>query len=118
MIKIAHTEETTSLRLPNEVIKVIKDVATILDNEYGVDRDVDGGDGGYILVIESQEELEQLKDIYIDIDTVIAEYVDEIEIEGRENWTNSLILCNNDFGVTLIMPLIITPDNLKNEIIK
>lgn len=55
-------------------------IATILDNVYGMDRDVDGGDGWYILVIELEDELEQLKEIYIDIDEVTPEFKDLIEI--------------------------------------
>lgn len=66
MIKIAHVEETKSLKLPQEVVEVIKDIAMVLDNEYGEDRDVDHGDGGYILVVESKDEFKKLKDIYID----------------------------------------------------
>jgi hypothetical protein len=116
MVKVAHLRETENLQFPKEVVKVIKEIAGILDVEYGEDRNEDS-DGGYILVLESRDEFEKLQDVYIDIDTVIVEFVDRIKVENGEDWTNSLVLCNNDFGITLIMPLRITPDNLKDEMI-
>lgn len=46
MIKIAHVEEVKRLQyLPKEVVKVVEEIAWILDFEYGgVERYVDGGD--------------------------------------------------------------------------
>ena len=118
MIKIAHVEEAKRLQhLPQEVAMVVEGIAEILDTEYSKDRDVNGGNGGYILVIESAEELQQLKDIYIDIEDVITEYTDLIEVQEGENYTNSLILLNNDFSVSLVMPVSLTPARLLAEIV-
>lgn len=116
MIKIAHVKETDNLYLPQEVIEVIKEIADILDLNYGADRDVDGGDGGYILVIQDKKEFNKLKEIYIDIDDLIPEYVDKIKCSNGEVWINALILMNNDFGVSLIMPMEIAPQTLLEEI--
>ncbi|MCT4508646.1 MAG: hypothetical protein N4A48_07775 [Tepidibacter sp.] len=115
MIKIAHVKETENLDLPKEVVEVIKSVASILDSEYGEDRYVEGGDGGYILVIEAKEDFEKLKEIYIDVDDIIPEYVDKITVEGGEDYTNSLILCNNDFGISLIIQMRLTPKILLED---
>ncbi|SNS26194.1 hypothetical protein SAMN05446037_1006277 [Anaerovirgula multivorans] len=115
MIKIAHVKEAEFLKLPQEAVEVIKEIATVLDTEYGEDRDVDGADGGYILVIESKNELEKLKDIYIDMEDVIAEYVALIKVTDGENFTKSLILLNNDFSIILIIPVVITPKRLLDE---
>lgn len=116
MIKIEHEKETESLRLPQEVARVIKEIATILDTEYGQDRDVNGGDGGYILVIESKDDFDKLKDIYIDMEDVITEYVDLIKATDGEDYTNSLIILNNDFAISLIIPVAITPKRLLDDI--
>lgn len=116
MMKIAYVKETENLQLPQEIIEVVKGIATVLDTEYGENRDVDGGDGGYILVIEEKEDLEKLKEIYIDVDDVIVEYVDKIAVEDEEDYTNCLIICNNDFAISLIIPISITPKNLLDEI--
>lgn len=115
MIKIDHAKDVKNIKLPQEVVKAIEEVAAILDNEYGEERDVDGSDGGYILVIESKDEFENLKDIYIDMDDIIAEYVDLIKVADGEDYTNSLIILNNDFAISLMMPITITPKILFDE---
>ncbi len=109
MKKIAHVREVPTDDLPVEVIGKIKEIATILDTEYGHDRDVDSSNGGYILVIEDDMELPLLTDIHIDIDTIIPEFTDRIPVSGGNDYTNTLLILGNDFTVTLIMPLIITP---------
>jgi len=102
MIKIVHVKETEPLKLPQEVVEVIKDIAVVLDNEYGEDRDVDSGDGGYVLVIESKDEFEKSKDIYIDMEDIIVEYAYLIKVTDGQDYTNSLIILNNDFAISLI----------------
>jgi len=107
MIKIAHVEEAISLvqsNLPKEVVNVVISIATILDAEYGKNRNVDGSNGGYILIVESYLELEKLKDIYVDINNDIPEYVDKIEVNDSESYYNILFLCNSDFSISLILP--------------
>lgn len=66
MLKIAHIHQLASSNgLPAEVMSTILEAVTILDNEYGEDRDMNSGYGGYVLVIEAQEELAALQDIHI-----------------------------------------------------
>lgn len=112
MLKIAHVRETNKLELPKEVVAVIKEIATILDSVYGEYRDVEGGDGGYILVLESAEDFSKLKDVYLDIDDLITEYVDRIAIEAGEDWLNALTICNNDYAISLVMSVSIAPKYL------
>ena len=117
MIKIAHVREVDSLNnnLPQEIIQAVTEIATVLDDEYGENRDVDGGNGGYILIINEKEELFKLNDIYIHIDTVIPEYVDKIIVGNGQDYTNTLLILGSDFTVSLIMPLTITPDKFISE---
>ncbi len=117
MKKIAYVREipVQQTNLPKEVIDTITDIATVLDNEYGNDRDINGGNGGYILIIEDREELYKLTDIYIDIDTIIPEYVDRIQVRDGQDYTNTLLILGNDFTVTLIMPMTITPERFITE---
>ncbi|AFS79814.1 hypothetical protein Curi_c28220 [Gottschalkia acidurici 9a] len=119
MFKIGHVRDIKYIQknLPEEVIKVIKDVATILDTEYGECRDIDYDIGGYILIIESKDEFKKLKDIHIDINDTIYEYVDRIKVENNNDWINALILCNNDFGVSIIMPIPIVPEKIIDSIV-
>jgi len=76
-----------------------------LDIEYGEHRDVEHGDGGYVMILELKDELERLKDIHIDVKTAIPEYVDRIECTDGQVFASTLVLLSNDFGVVVVMPL-------------
>ncbi|MBZ9633373.1 hypothetical protein [Clostridium sp. FP1] len=119
MIEVSHLHEKERLRgLPQEVQEIIKDILQILDTEYGTDRDKYEDDGGYVIVVENDADFQEIKDkTYIDCNSVIAEYVDKILCSNGEVYTNSLILCNNDYAISLIIPKELTPQNLKDYII-
>lgn len=53
--------------------------------------------------------------MHIDINIVIVEYVDKILCANVNVYTNSLVLCNNDYSISLIMPFEIMPKNLLNQ---
>lgn len=64
-----------------------------------------------------KDDFEEIKaKTYIDCDDIIAEYVDKIECNNGETYTNSLIICNSDYCICLIIPMELTPQNLKNYI--
>jgi hypothetical protein len=119
MIEIVHLREKEKLEnLPQELQETILGTLEILDNEYG-DRDVYEDDGGYVSIIERKEdflELEEKTDI--ECNTIICEYVDKIKCDCGEVYTNSLILLNNEYGITLLIPLEITPENILNQMIE
>ncbi|MBW6411328.1 hypothetical protein [Clostridium weizhouense] len=119
MIEIAYLREDGVLKtMPQEVQEKIKETLQILDSEYGYNRDKYKDNGGYVIVVDKQEDFRQIKKkTYIDCNTVIAEYVDKIVCSNSEVYTNSLILCNNDYAISLIIPLELTPENLRNYII-
>lgn len=119
MIKIGHLKEKCVLnKMPLEVLEVVLRILEILDSEYGVERDIQNDDGGYVIVVEKKEDFEEIKDkTYIDCDTVIAEYVDKIACDNGEVYTNSLILCNNDYAISIIILLELTQQNLKDYMI-
>ena len=118
MIEIAYLKEKDKIKsMPQEVGDVILGILEILSSEYGEDRNYED-DGGYVVVIEKAEEFQELKEkTYIHCDDVIPEFVDKIECANGEIFTNSLILCNNDYCISLIMPMELTTENLKNYII-
>ncbi|AWI03120.1 hypothetical protein [Clostridium drakei] len=113
MIKIAYRNEIGIINhLPVEVVNVVSEITTILDDNYGEERNANDY-GGYILVVENEDDVSKLNDeIGIDITTAIPEYVDLIRCSNGGEYTNSLILCNNDFGISLIIPLSLTAKNL------
>lgn len=103
--------------LPIEVQEVIKGVLEILDSEYGSNRDKYVDDGGYVIVVESIEDFKEIqKKTNIDINNVIVEYVDKVSCVDGKVYINSLVLCNNDYSISLIMPFEIMPENLLKQI--
>lgn len=117
MIEITYLKEIEKVHaLPIEVQEVIKGMLEILDTEYGADRDKYVDDGGYIIAAESIEDLKEIKKrTNINVNSEIVEYVDKISCSNGKVYTNSLILCNNDYSISLIMPLKIMLENLLKQ---
>lgn len=121
MIKVGLTKDLFRvLNVPNEVIEVLNKVTYVLEENYGADRDIDKDMGGYILLFEENDDIKLLyEELYMDINAdAIPEFVDFIKCSDGQTFTHTLILCNNDFGISIFMPLEITPDNLKEYIIE
>jgi hypothetical protein len=118
VIKLAYLKEKDNLKaIPKEAQDTILGILQILDSEYGKDRNFKD-DGGYVIVVEKEADFEEIKrTAYIDCEDVIPEYVDKILCSNGKAYTNSLILCNNDYAISLIIPMEITPQNLKDYMI-
>ncbi|NFS29461.1 hypothetical protein FDF12_03980 [Clostridium botulinum] len=117
MIEITYLREMEKVQsLPIEMQEVIKGILEILDTEYGADRDK-YVDGGYIIVVESIEDFKEIQErTNIDVNSVIVEYGDKILCADGKVYTNSLVLCNNDYSISLIIPFEIIPKNLLKQI--
>ncbi len=113
MIKISHTREVQATNhLPLEVSAKVLEIATILDDNYGVTRDEHYDLGGYILIVEDEKDVDRIKEL-MDFKFTLPEYVDLIACKnGKENYTNSLILLSSDFSISLIIPMSSTPKEL------
>lgn len=114
MIEIAYLKEKDKMKtIPKEVQKIIEGILQILDAEYSSSRNKYEDDGGFVIVIEKEGDFEELKmNTYINCNEVIAGYVDKIVFNNGEIYTNSLILSNNDYTKSLIIPLDLIPQNL------
>lgn len=117
MIEITNLKEMEKIQaIPTEVQEVIRGILEILDSEYGADRDKYSDNGGYVVVVESSEDFKEIqKKTNIDVNDIIVEYVDKIVCADGRVYTNSLVLCNNDYSISLIMPFEIVPENLLNQ---
>jgi len=105
MIKISHVKEVVNLTLPQEVIDVVLDAATILDTEYGEHRKVDAGDGGYVLIVESKDDLEKLIDYRVCVKTSVPEYVDSIECDDGQTFSSTMVMLSDDYSIVIVMML-------------
>lgn len=118
MIKIAYLREQKKIKtMQEEVQQVIEEILETLDTEYGADRNYKDY-GGYVIVVEKEEDYKVIKDkVYIDCETMIPEYVDKVVCSNGEIYTNSLIICSSDYTISLIIPLELTPQNLRKYMI-
>lgn len=107
MIKITHIREIAEIELPQEVISVIQEAVTILDEAYGEDR-LESGYGGYVLVAEPEDDLSQLRAFGVDIKADLPEYVDIITCSNGQVFTSRLFLLGSDFGIVVIIPELMT----------
>lgn len=117
MIEITYLREMEKAQaLPAEVQEVIKGILEILDSEYGEDRDKYADNGGYVVVVESIEDFKEIQEkANINVNDVIVEYADKILCADGKVYTNSLVLCNSDYSISLIMPFEIMPENLLQQ---
>lgn len=85
---------------PMKVIRNISVVIEILNENYGENRNVDKDLGGYVLVVESLEDVKELKNGMLK--DILPEYTDEIICSEGVKYTSSLFLLSSDFSVVVI----------------
>lgn len=101
MIKIFNDKNLMRLEnYPKKIIKSIKELISLINENYGENRDVDKDLGGYILVVESLEDVEAFKSGMLK--DILPEYTDEIICSEGVNYTSSLFLLSSDFSVVVI----------------
>lgn len=112
MRKIVHRHDIESLiDLPTEVSAKAEEIAGILDDNYGEERNPLRDLGGYILIAESEEDVAAMEGL-IDFEYVLPEYVELIGCKDGKDYTNSLMLLSSDYSISLLIPLRLTPMNL------
>ncbi|MDM0483977.1 hypothetical protein QTG92_11360 [Clostridium perfringens] len=101
MRKIYLKEQLGALnKYPVEVIKSIFETIEIFNENYGENRDIDKDLGGYVLVVESVEDVKELKNRTLK--DILPEYTDKIIYSEGVNYTSSLFLLSSDFSVVVI----------------
>jgi hypothetical protein len=111
MIKLGNLEDMKALKtLPKELNDIIESILRNLDTNYGSDRNIDIDDGGYVLIVENERDIIECKDV--DIREISPEYVEEIMIGNEFNYTNTLVIVNNEFAITIIINKEYTPKNI------
>lgn len=90
---------------------VVSEIATVLDDNYGTNRDVEHDLGGYILIAKDKKDVEEIRQ-KIDLEHNLPEYVDLITCLNSESYTNSLMLLSSDYSISLLIPLNLSPKEL------
>ena len=86
--------------IPSETIESIKVTIDILNENYGVDRNIESDLGGYVVIAENIVDIEILKQDKLQ--GLIPEYTDIIECSEGVNWTSSLFLLSSDFSIVVV----------------
>ena len=86
---------------PIGVVTEAERVIGVLDENY------DNGKGGFVAVVESELDLECLKQYHLDYQTDVCEFADVI---GDSGFISVLYIVGTEFAITVIMPLSIKPE--------
>ena len=92
---------TLADRVPNYVLNQICDVAGILDSCYNSH----GIDGGYILLAENIQDVEDISRIHVDYSTEPVE----------NDYLSILYLPATEYSITVILPESIAPEEMKGD---
>ena len=82
------------------VLRLIQKDLTILDVNYGSDRDIDNDYGGYILFAPKGTNTEEIKS-YFDYESNLIEYVERY----KPNLCAAVYITSTEYGVVLIISL-------------
>ena len=100
MRKISKLSHLSEISLEGEVAKIIEQQLNILDESYGIERNIDADLGGYVLILESKDDVIEVKENIVK--DIIPEYVDNIECEGGKQYCLSLFLLSSDYAVVVV----------------
>jgi len=95
--------ETIKDKIPDALYKTALDIVTALDENYGADRDVDEEDGGFVVILQNVQDIEEATTEGIQLDEDIYEYVNLVKCEDGD-YINVLYLANNEFGINVFLP--------------
>ena len=116
MIRIGKSNEITKVKyLPVEVVEQVQETLTVLDDAYGIERDMITDLGGYVAIIESTEDIQILKELRVDIYTEYAEWMDKIQCKNGELWIKALYMLSSDYAVVVVGKVGIIDMNKINE---
>lgn len=100
MRKVSKVSDLIGMELEVNVMSTIEEQLYILNESYGSERNIDADLGGYVLVIETKDDVIEAKENILK--DIIAEYVDTIECEGGRQYCLSLFLLSSDYAVVVV----------------
>ena len=110
MYKFGTVKELNSVNMtvPEKVYQEALNIATMLDEQFGAERDVEYDEGGFILIALNHSDLAYFKKNYVELNSELLEYVLPVD-----NYLNAFYLYGYDFGISLFLPVSIAPEFMK-----
>ena len=102
---------SSDLKLPTRVLTEVFQGISVLDCEYGEDRN-SLESGGFSLIAEAPDDIPAIKN-YVDYEKHPCEWTTKI---GNTGYISSLFVINNDFSIIVYMPQEIAPQALLTEL--
>ena len=111
LYRIGTAKEIDSLPsvLPIHAYRELVRCTSILDYEYGVDRDYMEV-GGYSLIAETEEDIQEFKSV-VDYERHFPEWTYQYD-----NYAAALYLMNDDFSIVIFIPLEVAPKEIMDEL--
>ena len=93
MYQLGTVAEYKSLHLPipEEVKRKVSEIAVMLDEQFGANRDVKYDDGGFIFIALDDKDLSYFSEKYTELDSETLEYVVAVEAKNG-NYLNAFYL--------------------------
>ena len=110
--ELSQFEKEIDRNVYNAALRIVK----MLDEVYGAGRDLDNSDGGVVLIVDNIQDIADIEQRYVRLDSNRHEAVDIVKCENR-TYVNALFLCNNEFGVNIFMPMDIAPQALLRDLL-
>ena len=117
LYKVGTEKELVAIKgkIQNKLYQAVLAVVKILDDNYGSERDVDQGDGGFALIVENVQDLATLTTWHIRLDMNAHDGLNLVRCEARD-YLNVFYLMNNEFGVNVFLPKAIAPKAMLDEL--
>ena len=100
MRRISKVSDLIGIKLEVNVTKAIEDQLNVLDESYGAERNIHLDLGGYVLLLETKDDVIEAKENILK--DIIPEYIDDIEYEGGKQYCLSLFLLSSDYAVIVV----------------
>ena len=110
MYKFGTVKELNSINMavPDKVYQEALNIATMLDEQFGAERDVEYDEGGFIFIAFNNSDLSYFTKNYVELNSELLEYVLPVD-----NYFNAFYLYGYDYGISLFLPASITPEFMK-----
>lgn len=101
MIKLYKKEQLEKLKAKysSGILQEVEEIITLLNDNYGANREVDKDLGGYITLLESKEDIAEIK--ANSIKGLLPEYTNIIKSDDGSDYYSSLFLLSDDYSIVI-----------------